>query len=115
MAAQPTTRRRPTHRGGRPTLTRERLAGAALEIAGSEGFRSVTMRRVAEHLGVTVRALYRHVSDRQDLVDLTAATFLAAAPRSDFDPLDWEASVRRHHADVILRHKQAVFRERYSL
>ncbi|MEM1335313.1 MAG: TetR family transcriptional regulator [Actinomycetota bacterium] len=100
MSAPSGTRRRPSHRGGRPTLTRERVAEAALDIAGAEGFGSVTMRRVAQHLDVTVRALYRYVTGRQDLVDLTAAIFLARAPRSTFDLDDWEESVRRHCGDI---------------
>ncbi|MFV0308693.1 MAG: TetR/AcrR family transcriptional regulator, partial [Desertimonas sp.] len=92
MDATTSARRRPSHRRGRPTLTRERVAAAALQIAGTEGFGAVTMRRVATHLDVTVRALYRYVSGRQDLVDLTTATFLAQTPRSSFDPDQWQDS-----------------------
>lgn len=99
-------RRRPSHRNGRPTLTRERVAEAALDIAGSDGFGSVTMRRVAEELDVTVRALYRYVEGRQDLVDLAAAMFLASAPRSSFDADHWERSLRDHCGD-IRRHYRA--------
>lgn len=88
-------RRSPATRGGRPTLTRQRIAEVALDIAGQEGFRAVTMRRLAEELGVTVRALYRHVPDRQDVVDLAAALFLAQLPVAPAPDRDWRRRLRQ--------------------
>ncbi|MFD4461514.1 TetR/AcrR family transcriptional regulator [Nocardia sp. NPDC058480] len=85
-------RRSPVARGGRPTLNADLIAAAMLELAGRDGFRAVTMQVLAEHLGVTVRALYRHVRDRQDVVDRAVELWLAKWPEPELDPGDWRAS-----------------------
>ena len=57
----------PAH--GRPGLTREVLVARALEIGTAEGLEAVSLRRLAQELGVTPMALYRHVRDKQDLIN----------------------------------------------
>jgi TetR/AcrR family tetracycline transcriptional repressor len=54
---------------GRPGLTREAVVARALEIGTAEGLEAVSLRRLAQELGVTPMALYRHVRDKQDLVN----------------------------------------------
>ncbi|MEU6248178.1 TetR/AcrR family transcriptional regulator [Glycomyces sp. NPDC047010] len=85
-------RRRPATRKGRPVLTREAIAAKALEMAGREGFRSITMRALATELDVTVRALYNYVEDRQEVVDLAVTQMLAAWNPPALEPGDWQAS-----------------------
>ena len=104
-APAPAKRRRPATRKGRPTLTRELIAEAALEIAGDEGFPAVTMRRLAEELGVTVRALYRYVDERQEVVDLAAALFLSRWEVPPLDPERWREGLRTY-----LEHQRALYR-----
>ncbi|MFI5663644.1 TetR/AcrR family transcriptional regulator [Streptomyces sp. NPDC051684] len=87
------SRRRPTTRKGRPVLTRETIAAKALEMAGTQGFRSVTMRALAAELGVTVRALYNYVEDRQDVVDLALGQMLDSWNPPPLHPEAWEESV----------------------
>lgn len=53
----------------RPGLTREALVARALEIGTAEGLEAVSLRRLAQELGVTPMALYRHVRDKQDLIN----------------------------------------------
>ena len=104
-------RRRPETRGGRPTLTRELIAEAMLELAGRIGFRAVTMRVLAAHLGVTVRALYNYAGDRQEIVDRAAALFVERIPAVPLDPQDWERGVAEHcHAlrSAYRRHPRAL-------
>jgi AcrR family transcriptional regulator len=105
-------RRRPATRGGRPTLTRERIVQEALEIAGQEGFPAVTMRALAQRLGVTVAALYRHVPDRQAVVDQAAALFAEGLPEHRYDPdADWRDAIRtmyRELRDAYRRHPRAI-------
>jgi TetR/AcrR family tetracycline transcriptional repressor len=50
-------------------LTREAVVARALDIADAEGLEAVSLRRLASELGVTPMALYRHVRDKQDLVN----------------------------------------------
>src|SRR6266508_6859430 len=54
---------------GRPGLTREAVVTRALEIGTAEGLEAVSLRRLAQELGVTPMALYRHVRDKQDLIN----------------------------------------------
>jgi AcrR family transcriptional regulator len=54
---------------GRPGLTRAAVVARALEIGTAEGLESVSLRRLAQELGVTPMALYRHVRDKQDLIN----------------------------------------------
>jgi AcrR family transcriptional regulator len=57
------------HALGRPGLTRATVVTRALEIGNAEGLEAVSLRRLAQELGVTPMALYRHVRDKQDLIN----------------------------------------------
>ena len=52
-----------------PALSREVVVDAALRLVDTQGFDAMTMRAVAGELGVVPMALYRHVTDKRDLVD----------------------------------------------
>lgn len=54
-------------RGG---LTRDDIVDAALELVRTEGIQAVTMRRLADLIGVTPMALYHHVPNKAVLLDL---------------------------------------------
>ena len=53
----------------RASLSRSAIVGRALEIGTTEGLDAVSLRRLAHELRVTPMALYRHVRDKQDLVN----------------------------------------------
>ncbi len=61
---------------GRPGLTREAVVARALEIGTAEGLEAVSLRRLAQDLGVTPMALYRHVRDKQDLINAMTEALL---------------------------------------
>lgn len=48
----------------------------ALEIGTTEGLDSVSLRRLAREFGVTSMALYRHVRDKQDLINAMTESIL---------------------------------------
>jgi AcrR family transcriptional regulator len=52
-------------------LTRTELVDAALAIVDSEGLHALTMRRLAEDLGVEAMSLYHHVPSKEVLLDWT--------------------------------------------
>ena len=55
---------------GRPAKTdRQAVIRAGLALADEQGLASVTMQAVADRLGVTPMALYRHVANKADLLD----------------------------------------------
>ena len=85
----------------RARLSRATVVDRALEIGTAEGLGAVTLRRLAVDLGVTPMALYRHVHDKQDLINAMAETVLA-----DLDitvgferSMSWTDRVRRAMAN----------------
>ena len=89
MKPEPAPLRRATYRHG---ALREAALAAALDLVAAEGEAALTLRRIAERVGVAHRSLYNHFADREALVDAVAeAGFLAlaaalrpAATRADF-------------------------------
>lgn len=97
-------------------LTRDRVLTAALNVADTDGIAAVTMRAVAEQLSVEAMALYRHVADKDELLDGILEAVVgeineacASLPPAQ-DPTDWRAVVRRRIVtarEVVLRHRWA--------
>ncbi|MFF3843716.1 TetR/AcrR family transcriptional regulator [Streptomyces sp. NPDC002328] len=54
---------------GRERLTRERVLRAAVAVVDREGLAALSMRRVADELGVEAMALYRYTPSKDDLLD----------------------------------------------
>lgn len=82
-------------RPGRPTqriLTVEAIVERTLSIAGQEGFAAVTMNRLARDMGVTPRALYNHVTNRQEIIDRVWLRIVDDIEFPDLDPADWHKS-----------------------
>ncbi len=53
----------------RVPLSRGRVLGAAVAVADEAGIEPLSMRRLAEELGVVPMALYKHVASKEDLLD----------------------------------------------
>lgn len=53
----------------RTPLSRERILRAALELADAGGVEALTMRRLGDELGFEAMSLYRHVANKDDLLD----------------------------------------------
>jgi len=53
----------------RAPLTRERVLLAAVEVADRGGLEALSMRKLGQELGVEAMAIYRHVKDKDDLLD----------------------------------------------
>jgi AcrR family transcriptional regulator len=81
---------------GRPGLTRAAIVARALAIGTAEGLEAVSLRRVAQELGVTPMALYRHVRDKQDLINaMTEAVLDGMDPTIGFRPgMTWTERIR---------------------
>src|SRR5262245_29256001 len=58
-----------TTRTERPTLTRERVLVAARELADRDGIEALTMRRLADDLGVEAMSLYHHLPNKDAILD----------------------------------------------
>jgi len=74
----------------RERLTRERIVAAALEIVDAQGLDALSLRGVAARLEVTPMPLYRHVADRDELVDLVVEALLEREGRDEDIPQEWD-------------------------
>jgi AcrR family transcriptional regulator len=61
----------------RASLSRGRLVAVALDLVQQEGLTALTMRGLADRIGVKAASLYWHVRDRGELVELLAQALLA--------------------------------------
>ena len=93
----------------RMPLSRQRVLRAAIDLADAGGIESLTMRRLAQELGVEAMTLYYHVANKDDIlagmVDLVVSEM--EAPRSDGD---WKSSLRTSAIsayEVLVRHRWA--------
>jgi AcrR family transcriptional regulator len=75
-------------------LKRERVLDAALAIAGREGLQRLSMRLVASELGVSPMALYRHVRNKDDLLNGLVERLLAELELPE-QSLPWEERLRK--------------------
>src|SRR5919112_1054849 len=57
-------------RGPKPRLTVEQIVQAALGVADAEGLAALSMRRVADELGVAPMSLYTYVPSKAELIDV---------------------------------------------
>jgi len=95
--------------GRRTTLTRDRVLAAGVRLADLDGIDSVSMRRLAQELGIEAMSLYTHVRNKGDLLDGMVDTVIGEIPIGPGDG-DWKASLRRTVLGarmVILRHPWA--------
>jgi len=90
----------------RTPLSRERVLRAAVALADAGGIASLSMRRLAQELGVEAMSLYRHVRNKDDLVDgMVDLVFgeIGLPPRGD----DWTTALRQRAIaarEVLARH-----------
>ncbi|GAA4607327.1 TetR/AcrR family transcriptional regulator [Actinoallomurus liliacearum] len=56
--------------GRKPELSLDQVVSAAIELADAEGLDSLSMRRVAERLGVSTMSLYRYVPGKTEMFDI---------------------------------------------
>jgi AcrR family transcriptional regulator len=82
-----------TVRVPRNTLSRDRIVDAALALGDAEGLDQVTMPRLAARLGVGTMSLYRHVKDKDDLLDGVAERVLRGVDVPPGAEDDWEGRV----------------------
>jgi AcrR family transcriptional regulator len=93
----------------RAPLTRDRVLQAGIALADEDGIESLSMRRLAQQLGVEAMSLYHHVANKGDLLDamLDAVYGEMELPAPDGDWRDaMRASARSAH-HVLLRHPWA--------
>ncbi len=81
-------------RGPKPALSPIQIARAAIEIANAEGLQSVTMKRVAQEVGVTTMALYRYFPGKTELIALMIDSAGESAPRFKRSSIPWDKRLK---------------------
>jgi AcrR family transcriptional regulator len=96
---------------GRSGLTLKAIVAAAMEIADRDGLEALSMRKVAERLGVGTMSLYTHVPGKAELVDLMVDTAYGQLYESiespSQQPGDWRDALRfiaRRNWELYRRH-----------
>lgn len=82
-------RQEPATRGPKRGLSVDRVVEAAVALADEEGLGALSMRRLAERLGVGTMSLYRYVPGKGELVDLMFDRVVDREPRQPLDEGTW--------------------------
>jgi AcrR family transcriptional regulator len=91
----------------RAPLNRERVLRAAMKIADEGGLGALSMRKLAQQLGVEAMSLYNHVASKDDIVN-GMLELVAAEMEPPPDDVDWKAALRRSAIsshEVLMRHR----------
>ena len=96
----------PARRG---TLSRDRVLSGAIRYADANGIESLSMRSLAQELGVVPMALYKHVTNKDDLLDGMIEAVVGEIV-SDPTTGEWKHDVRQR----ILAARAALRRHAWS-
>jgi len=64
----------------RPQLSRDVVVSAALKVVETEGGDALTMRRVADEIGVSASSLYGYIANKEELVQLVLEQIMTEIP-----------------------------------
>lgn len=96
-------------------LSRERVLDAAVEVADADGLDGLTMRNLAQHLGVEAMSIYYHVANKEAMLDGVVELLIeeidtAVSGLGDTSDTGWKSRLRRRiltAREVMLRHPWA--------
>lgn len=93
----------------RERLTRDRVLRAAVEMADASGIEKLTMRALAQSLGVEAMSLYYHVKNKDDIldgmIDVIIAEVDVPVPGDDWKSAQHRRATSLH--DMLTRHPWA--------
>lgn len=91
------------------TLTREKVLDAAIELADEVGIESLTIRNLADRLGVGAMTIYHHVPSKDEIIDGMVEIVFEEIEKPPTD-LDWKSAMRQRCVSarqVLNRHPWA--------
>src|SRR5262245_31521603 len=94
----------------REPLTRERALREAMRLADVDGLDGLTMRRLAQELGVEAMSLYHHIPNKDAILD-GMVDLVFAQIESPPTGVDWKDALRRRTSsvrEVLMRHPWAL-------
>jgi AcrR family transcriptional regulator len=93
----------------RPGLSRDRVLDVAVALADAEGIDAVSMRNIAQVLGVVPMALYKHVANKEELLGGMVDLVVGGIEAPEGGP-DWKSSARSR----ILSARRALLRHPWA-
>ncbi|MFC1420972.1 TetR/AcrR family transcriptional regulator [Streptacidiphilus cavernicola] len=75
-------------------ITLARITDAALHVVATEGYDSLTVRRITHVLGTGPSSLYAHIVNKDDIDDLLIGRLCSRIVLPEPDPAAWQAQVR---------------------
>jgi AcrR family transcriptional regulator len=90
-------------------LNRERILRAAIALADERGIAALTMRRLGQDLGVEAMALYKHLANKDEIIDGMLELVVAEIDLPEDG--DWKTAMRGRAVsarEVFARHPWAV-------
>src|SRR5215212_7062510 len=94
----------------RRRLSRQRVLRAAIAHADTGGLEALTMRQLAEMLKVAPMALYRHIANKDDLIDAMIDVVFSEIGLPS-GGADWKTAMRKRAIslhDALARHRWAI-------
>lgn len=93
----------------KPPLSREKILAVAMNMADEQGLQGLSMRKLADQLGVKAMSLYNHVQNKDDLIDGLVERVVAEIPTPN-PSKPWKAElanrgIKAHQ--VLMRHPWA--------
>jgi AcrR family transcriptional regulator len=79
--------------GGQPTLGREQIVRAAIELLDAEGAAGLSMRRLGSRLSAGATSLYWHVANKDELLELALDEVLGEVYVPEPRDAPWRVSV----------------------
>ena len=83
-------------------MSRKQVVDAAVQLVATRGYDDLTMSGLADNLGVAPMSLYRHVTDKDDLLNEVVDRLLAKTWKPSISRGDWHAWITQA-ADKLRR------------
>lgn len=93
-----------------PLLTRQRIRDTTLAMIDEDGIPGVSMRRLAERLGVQAGSLYSHYANKEEVLDAVANLLVSSVDTSGFES-GWREGLvtwARSYRTALVAHPNAV-------
>ena len=94
----------------RPPLTTDRVLRAAVDLADRDGLSALTMRRLGSELGVEAMSLYKHVANKEAILDGVVEHIVGQIEIPD-EETPWKEAMRRRAVSarqVLADHSWAI-------
>jgi len=94
-------------RGPRPSLSGEQIVAKAIELTDRDGLGGLSMRRLADELGITAMSLYGYVPSKAELLDVMADRAYGEITLHSDPAATWQAqlaALAQQHWTLLLAH-----------